>query len=120
MSRSAFAYGRAAITRSCDRRSFAAETIFMARVNCWVLRTDRSRRRMSMRDAIVCRSGRLRARVVLEESRLEFRDRGDERFFRGLLELSGLRDRRENLVLLGLEVRMESRLPRRDRRDFQV
>src|SRR5437764_15373883 len=34
--RSAAAYGRAAKMRSCARRSFAAETIFMALVSCWL------------------------------------------------------------------------------------
>ncbi len=42
-------YGRAAITRSCARRSFAAETIFMALVICCVFLTERIRRRMSIR-----------------------------------------------------------------------
>src|SRR5579864_7119694 len=42
-------YGRAAITRSCARRSFAAETIFMALVICCVFLTERMRRRMSIR-----------------------------------------------------------------------
>src|SRR5262249_23280292 len=42
-------YGREAITRSCARRSFAAETIFMALVICWVFFTDRMRRRISIR-----------------------------------------------------------------------
>src|SRR5258708_349076 len=43
------AYGRAAITRSWARRSLAAETVFMALVICCRLRTDRMRRRMSIR-----------------------------------------------------------------------
>ena len=42
-------YGRAAITRSCARRSLAAETIFMALVICCVFFTERMRRRMSIR-----------------------------------------------------------------------
>src|SRR5882724_780603 len=41
------AYGRAAKARSCARRNFAAETIFMALVICRVLVTLRIRRRMS-------------------------------------------------------------------------
>src|SRR5712692_2827796 len=41
------AYGRAARARSCARRNFAAETIFMALVICRVLVTLRMRRRMS-------------------------------------------------------------------------
>src|SRR5580700_6870154 len=47
--RSAEAYGRAAITRSCARRSLAAETIFMALVICCVFFTERMRRRISIR-----------------------------------------------------------------------
>src|SRR5436305_9510601 len=49
MRSSMVAYGRAASTRSCARRSFAAETIFMALVICCVFLTDRMRRRMSIR-----------------------------------------------------------------------
>src|SRR6478672_7544112 len=37
------------MVRSCARRSFAAETIFMALVICCVFLTERMRRRMSMR-----------------------------------------------------------------------
>src|SRR4030088_2363249 len=47
------AYGRAAITRSCARRSLAAETIFMALVICCVFLTDRIRRRMSIKLGMV-------------------------------------------------------------------
>ena len=47
------AYGRAAITRSCARRSLAAETIFMAFVICCVFFTDRIRRRMSIKLGMV-------------------------------------------------------------------
>ena len=47
-SRSAAAYGRAAIIRSCARRSFAAATIFMALVICCVFLTLRIRRRRSI------------------------------------------------------------------------
>ena len=46
--RSTPAYGRAAIIRSCARRSFAAETIFMALVICCVFLTQRMRRRISI------------------------------------------------------------------------
>src|SRR5205807_9671197 len=42
-------YGRDEITRSCARRSFAAETIFMALVICCVFLTERMRRRISIR-----------------------------------------------------------------------
>jgi hypothetical protein len=37
------------VTRSCARRSFYAATIFMALVICCVLRTERTRRRMSIK-----------------------------------------------------------------------
>ncbi len=47
------AYGRAFIARSCARRSFAAETIFMAFVICRVFFTLRMRRRRSSTFAIV-------------------------------------------------------------------
>jgi len=47
-----FAYGREASARSWARRSFAAETIFMAFVICCVFFTLRIRRRMSMRLAM--------------------------------------------------------------------
>jgi len=46
------AYGRAARTRSCARRSFAAATSFIARVIFWVDWTERMRRWMSRRVAI--------------------------------------------------------------------
>src|SRR5687768_11059886 len=42
-------YGRDAITRSCARRSLAAETIFMALVICCVFLTERMRRRISIK-----------------------------------------------------------------------
>ena len=41
--------GATGITRSCARRSLAAETIFMALVICCVFLTERMRRRMSIR-----------------------------------------------------------------------
>src|SRR5215470_16043535 len=47
--RSWFAYGRALTTRSCARRNFAAETVFIALVSCCVFLTDRIRRRISRR-----------------------------------------------------------------------
>src|SRR5256885_960992 len=53
--RSSDAYGRAEITRSCARRSLAAETIFMALVICCVFFTERMRRRMSIRLGIALR-----------------------------------------------------------------
>ena len=46
------AYGRAAMIRSCARRSFAAATSFMARVIFCVDSTERIRRRMSRSVAI--------------------------------------------------------------------
>src|SRR3990167_5774171 len=51
-SRSRPAYGRALKTRSCALRSRAAEIIFIALVICCVLRTERMRRRMSIKLAI--------------------------------------------------------------------
>src|SRR5579871_2579029 len=55
--RKAALYGREASTRSWARRSFAAETIFMALVICCVFRTERMRRRISIR--LGMRGGRL-------------------------------------------------------------
>ena len=55
---------------SCARRSFAAETIFMALVICCVFLTERTRRRMSIRLGIYFA---LRL-VLLHEARLEFLD----------------------------------------------
>src|ERR1051325_7291717 len=46
------AYGRAAMAASCARRSFAAETIFMAFVICCVLRIEVIRLRIALRVAI--------------------------------------------------------------------
>src|SRR5579859_7338830 len=59
------------MTRSCARRSFAAETIFIALVICCVLRTDRMRRRMSIRLGI----GRRGLLLLGKEARLELLDR---------------------------------------------
>src|SRR5579862_356891 len=50
--RISWAYGRAAKTPSCERRSFAAATNFIARVICCVLFTERMRRRKSRSVAI--------------------------------------------------------------------
>ena len=47
------AYGRLRRMRSCARRSFDDETIFMAFVICCVDFTARTRRRMSISDGIV-------------------------------------------------------------------
>src|SRR5262249_41992524 len=55
------AYGRAATTRSCARRSLAAATSFMARVIFCVGSTERIRRRMSRRVAMSARLRRLDA-----------------------------------------------------------
>src|SRR5690348_15014660 len=71
--RNSEAYGRAAITRSCARRSLAAETIFMALVICCVFLTLRMRRRMSIRLGMGARRRRL-----LHEARLEFLDYGSQ------------------------------------------
>ena len=59
------AYGRALNTRSCARRSFAAETVFIAFVNCCVFFTDRIRRRISNRLGIVMPRGLVRSWIVL-------------------------------------------------------
>src|SRR5206468_429718 len=60
-------------TRSCARRSFAAETIFMAFVSCWVFFTDRMRRRISKR------LGMLRGLPLAGlELLLRFLDHGDQ------------------------------------------
>src|SRR6185437_10738983 len=64
------AYGRDAIVRSCARRSFAAETIFMALVICWVFLTERMRRRISIRLGM-----RLFQRILGGEPRLKLLDR---------------------------------------------
>src|SRR5204863_5914318 len=67
--RSSAPYGRDAIVRSCARRSFAAETIFMALVICCVFFTERMRRRISIKLGMgFCR------RVLRQESSLEFLD----------------------------------------------
>ena len=47
-----WAYGRLRTMRSCARRSFDDETIFMAFVICCVDLVARTRRRMSIRDGI--------------------------------------------------------------------
>src|ERR1700716_3728824 len=76
ISRSIAAYGRAAITRSCARRSLAAETIFMAFVICCVFFTDRIRRRMSIKLGMVYMpSGHCGLiGVVADELLFQFRD----------------------------------------------
>src|SRR5215469_4619120 len=54
------------MTRSCARRSLAAETIFMALVICCVFLTERMRRRISIRLGMCgCRLLRLEARLEL-------------------------------------------------------
>src|SRR5215471_5949620 len=99
------------MTRSWARRSFAAATIFMARVICCVLLTERSRRRMSIKEAMraLRRGGRrlgfpfglrrshLNRGIRLDELVLELPDRLGERLFRRLLELAGRHDRRKDL-----------------------
>src|SRR3954464_7560979 len=104
------AYGRAVTARSCARRSFAAETIFMALVICRVFFTLRMRRRMSRMFAKLCSYRHCLTRThkrLLEivERLLQIRlDRVVER----LLLLDRLRqvriDRVHVLVQLGLEV----------------
>src|ERR1019366_6222679 len=59
------------MVRSCARRSFAAETIFMALVICWVFLTERMRRRISIKLGM-----RLCRWVLRYEARLELFDDG--------------------------------------------
>src|SRR5262249_26502899 len=68
------AYGRAANARSWARRSFAAEIIFMALVICCVLRTERTRRRISIRLGIYLGAGS--CGFLLNEASLEFLEHG--------------------------------------------
>src|SRR5580700_1763725 len=70
--RNAAAYGRALITRSCARRSLAAETIFMALVICCVFLTERMRRRISIK------LGMRGYRLILYKASLELLDRSAE------------------------------------------
>src|SRR5436305_8279232 len=66
MRSSMVAYGRAANTRSCARRSLAAETIFMALVICCVFLTERMRRRISIRLGMRCFRVLLRHKALFE------------------------------------------------------
>src|SRR5205085_8745528 len=66
------AYGRARITASCARRSFAAATIFIALVIFCVFRTERMRVRMARSEAIQASSLRRGGRP---EDVLEFGER---------------------------------------------
>src|SRR5439155_16738930 len=68
-------YGREAMVRSCARRSFAAETIFMALVICCVFLTERMRRRISIRLGICLyrRLGLRKSFLELLHSRLDLR-----------------------------------------------
>src|ERR1035437_4985632 len=59
------------MVRSCARRSFAAETIFMALVICCVFLTERMRRRISIKLGMrLCRC------VLRHEASLELFDNG--------------------------------------------
>src|SRR5579871_2661231 len=69
------------MTRSCARRSLAAETIFMALVICCVLRTERMRRRMSIRLGM-----RFNGRMFGDETFLEFFDDGGDLAAQGVVE----------------------------------
>src|SRR5439155_13810764 len=76
-------YGREAMVRSCARRSFAAETIFMALVICCVFLTERMRRRISIKLGIgFCRW------VLREEPRLELFD--DRLYLGGKISVQSL------------------------------
>src|SRR5882762_10216904 len=80
------------MVRSCARRNFAAETIFMALVICCVFMTERMRRRISIRLGICL----YRRSVLLDEPGLELLDRlsdfGFEIFVQGLLGPDVLKD----------------------------
>src|SRR5206468_5081380 len=102
------AYGRAPMTRSCARRSFAAATIFMALVICCVLLTERSRRRMSISEAIVLRGRGLR--VVLDEAILDLLDRLAEGFLGRLLQFSRRHDGGEDLPVSALQMLVQALL----------
>src|SRR5580700_7912366 len=74
---SSCAYGRAASAASCARLSRAAATNFIARVICWLLFTERMRRRKSRSVAIGSVAARLlggRLRYRGGETLLEFTD----------------------------------------------
>src|SRR5262249_5643433 len=75
-------YGRDAITRSCARRSFAAETIFMALVICCVFLTERMRRRISIRLGICL----YRRGHIADETDLELLDRAPHLGFQFLIQ----------------------------------
>src|SRR3989441_9972118 len=80
------AYGRAARTRSCARRSFAAATSFIARVIFWVDWTERIRRWMS-RSVAMRRDLRRLDALRRGELRLGVGDRFRQRFARGVRQL---------------------------------
>src|SRR3979490_1065049 len=65
------------MARSWARRSFAAETIFMALVICWVFLTERMRRRMSIRLGMAGAPRAPGSLQVCDEAGLEFLDPGD-------------------------------------------
>src|SRR3954466_15777416 len=91
------------MTRSCARRSFAAETIFMALVICCVFLTERMRRRKSMRLGM--------AQLLLTETAFQFADSGSQVGLQSVIENLLLADRCQNrrlgifeeLVELGFE-----------------
>src|SRR5437764_4525208 len=94
------------MTRSCARRSFAAETIFMAFVICCVFFTERMRRRMSIRlgMALSGRGGGRRCGAFggAGETLLAFRDSslhlGLQTIVEDLLFANRLKNRRMRVV----------------------
>src|SRR6478672_5633611 len=94
------------MVRSCARRSFAAETIFMALVICCVFLTERMRRRMSIKLGIgFCRW------VLGKEPRLElFDDRlylGGEIRVESLLCADFVQQRTVRIVQEAVQLRFE-------------
>src|SRR3990172_5801050 len=92
------AYGRAATMASCARLSFAADTIFIALVICWVLLTLLIRFRIARRFAMMSPSPRL---PLFPEDAPELLEGGGELRFHGVvndLPLAQVREGRAVLV----------------------
>src|SRR3990172_9039031 len=92
------AYGRAATMASCARLSFAADTIFIALVICWVLLTLPIRFRIARRFAMMSPSPRL---PLFPEDAPELLEGGGELRFHGVVNglfLDQLREDRAVLV----------------------
>ena len=107
------------MTRSCARRSFAADTIFMALVICCVFLTERIRRRRSIRFGMLARGGSLL--VAHQERGFEFAEGGFERGLQIVVDLRFLAKLIEDAaVALGLQVIVETLLEGAALRDRQV